>query len=55
MAKVSGFQNTAAVSVAAIESTNLDTPLDERDSNRVDISCDYREDYPYRQTLSGAL
>jgi hypothetical protein len=33
----------------------MDTVLDERDSDLRDISCDYREDYPYRKTRAGAL
>lgn len=38
-----------------LEAVNLETPLDERDMHVRDISSDYREDYPYKKTRSGAL
>lgn len=55
MAKQAGFPNVEFVGSFAIESANLDTPLCERDCHHYDISSEYREDFPYRKTLSGGL
>jgi len=55
MSRTAGFVNKKAVEVAALECVDLDTPLDERSGDHLDISMDYREDYPYRKSRAGAL
>lgn len=55
MAKTTGFKNQDLVKVAVLEHFNPDSVLDERDMDLRELSCDYREDYPWKRTRSGAL
>lgn len=55
MAKTSGFQNVNLVKQAALEVVDINTPLDERDTRHRAIDSDYRHDFPYLKTRSGAL
>jgi len=55
MAKTTEFKNQDLVKVAVIEAVNPESVLDERDMDLRELSCDYREDYPWMRTRSGAL